>query len=120
MKKEKAVKPKKEKVILPPNDDAKYEREDSIICSDGDRRPHVSTFRRTTITKMERIGEIPVYVNESSGEHRYILEPNQLSFRKKSSGANKRVMSEEQKKATAQRFSDAREAKKNGTSTNSN
>ncbi len=115
MKKEKenTGKPKKEKVFLPPNDDAKYEREDSIICSDGDKRPRLSTFRRSTITKMERIGEIPVYVNESSGEHRYVLEPNQLSFRRKTIKGDKKPMSEERKAATALRFANAREAKKN-------
>ena len=108
---EKIKKPKKVKEILPPNDDAKYERETTINGSDGDPNWELDTFQRKIITRLEKAGILPISIDEKTGRHHYKFKYNRLSFRKEPSG-NKKPMSQERKDANAKRLAAGREAKK--------
>ena len=99
--------------------DSKWERETVILMSDGDKNVLLDTFQRSVISKLAKAGIFPILIDEKTGRHNYNFPTKQMSFRKLASG-NKKPMSQERKDATAARFADAREAKKNGTSADSN
>jgi hypothetical protein len=82
------------------------ERETTIRTDEETNSWIYETFSRKMMTKMERIGAVPITVHYSKKGKilgaKYELDFKQVSFRSKSKG--KRVMSEEQRQAASDRI----------------
>ena len=84
------------------------ERETAIHCDDEFKTWSIYTLQQKVITKLKRAGIEPHMIKED-GSHWYKDIPfNQISFRSESKG---RTLTEEQRKAAAERLKKAREAK---------
>jgi hypothetical protein len=84
------------------------ERETAIHCDDETKTWSIYTRQQRVITKLKRAGIEPYKIQED-GAHWYKDIPfERISFRSESKGRN---MTEEQRKAAAERLRKARKAK---------
>jgi hypothetical protein len=77
------------------------ERETVIRSDDESKIWRIGTFQKRVISKLERIGVKPIEITKD-GEHIYEIDFEQVSFRKKIK------LSEEQKRARAERLAKGR------------
>lgn len=85
------------------------ERETVIRTCDEDKTWILYTYQGKIMSKLQRANIEPIETF-SDGGARYILDFNQVSFRKKSNG---RTMTQEQKDAAAKRLAKARSKRAN-------